>query len=445
MAYTIAGGGSTKALSMDQFFDYLKELEDPDDMRTLYRRVAWHHRCIQLRANGVASVPFDVYDADADPEEDEPVSDTRWDVDLKNVLWEAEAWLSLYGAAFVLKGQNRLAQGTGTISALQMLNAYSMRVVASEDPAKGIKRFEQEVGGKIRVYPPEQIVYFRRWSPETDIHPGVPPAAPGSIPGELVHNMNRWAQAFFQNGAIPAVLLSTEGMVPETERERIKSVWEEMLKGVQKAFRTVILQMGLKPTVISQPIKDLAMPELAEEERFQIASAYGIPLSMLGAKDVNRATAEIDELKFWNENIVPEIQHKIVPTLTSQLFDPLGLQIAFRYSEIEALQQQEIAKAESLAFAYNGLMGPAYEANLVSIDEARAVIDTLLKSAALPGLEDSFTPEDRTPELPVGGQAEGPGSQGDVAENIEQRTKPKAIDPKVSAPSWGHLRISLPN
>jgi len=442
MAYTMVGGGARKALSMDQFFDYLKELEDPDDMRTLYKRVAWHYRCIQLRANAVAGIPFDIYDAGADPDKADPVDESRFPVELENVLWEAEAWLSLYGAAFALKGQNRLARGTNTVSALQMLNAYSMRVVANEEPPFDIVRFEQDVGGDIKRYKPEQIVYFRRWSPETDIHPGVPPASPGSIPGELVHSLNQWAQSFFENGAIPAVMLSTEGMVPEAERERIKAVWREMLQGVRKAFRAIVLQAGLKPTVIGQPIKDLAMPELAEEERFQIASAYGVPLSMLGAKDVNRATAEIDELKFWNENIVPEVRHKIVPTLNLQLFDPLGLQIAFRFQEIEALQQQEIAKAESLAFAYNGLMGPAYEANLVSVDEARAVIDSLLRSANLPGLEESFTPEERVdPAIEVAQMRdrEGPGSSAN-AENMENRTRPKAL-----APSWGHHRISLPN
>lgn len=443
MAYTMVGGGARKALSMDQFFDYLKELEDPDDMRTLYKRVAWHYRCIQLRANAVAGIPFDIYDADADPDEADPVPDTRWDVDLENVLWEAEAWLSLYGAAFALKGQNRLARGTNTVSALQMLNAYSMRVVAKEEPPFNIVRFEQDVGGDIKRYKPEQIVYFRRWSPETDIHPGVPPASPGSIPGELVHSLNQWAQAFFENGAIPAVMLSTEGMVPEVERERIKTVWREMLQGVRKAFRAIVLQAGLKPTVIGQPIKDLAMPELAEEERFQIASSYGIPLSMLGAKDVNRATAEIDELKFWAENIIPEVRHKIVPTLNEQLFDELGMQIAFRFHEIEAMQQREIAKAEALAFAYNGVMGPAYEANLVSVDEARAVIDSLLRSANLPGLEESFTPEVREPVMAPGdngSSAEGPGSQTPMDERVEARTRPKAL-----APQWGHHRISLPN
>ena len=81
----------------------------------------------------------------------------------------------------------------------------------------------------------------------------------------------------FENGAIPAVLLTTQGTVPPAEKERVQSAWQKMFSGVQKAFRTAVLEQGLTPTVIGQPIKDLAMPELESTRREQIMAAFKIP------------------------------------------------------------------------------------------------------------------------------------------------------------------------
>jgi hypothetical protein len=181
------------------------------------------------------------------------------------------------------------------VADLQILNSNTMRVI--EWDADGPTVFEQKVGAKTKRYKAEDVVYFRTFNPANDIGEGVAPSGVGQVPATLVHHANSWASAFFSNGAIPAVLLTTDGAVPPGEKQRIESRWEKMLKGVQKAFKTAVLERGLTPTVIGQPIDDLAMPDLERIAKQQVLAAHQIPIgyaepktNLCRAKDQPRRT-----------------------------------------------------------------------------------------------------------------------------------------------------------
>jgi HK97 family phage portal protein len=362
--------------------------------------------------------------------EDEAGKEFDWDIDMRTTLWTVEAWLCLKAAAYVLKRGNRAG-----LQGLQVLNANSMRVKEYDNDGPTV--FEQRVGTQTKLYKPEEMVYFRTFDPRDDIHEGVAAGQVGLRSGSLVKAANEWAAAFFSNGAIPAVFLTTEGAVPPVEKDRIQTRWEKMLKGVQRAFKTTVLERGLKPTVIGMPIKELAMPELDRSQREQILAAHGIPPGLAEAK-TNRAERDSLQYEFWTHCIIPEEEVWIEPVLNEQLFNPLGLRISFQHKEIEAIQREEIKKAESLAFAITGAILPAYQANTVNVSEVRSWIDAVGKSAGLPPLEENFEPEERVAPQPFGGPAqEGPSTS---AENVENRSRPKA-----QAPVWGHHRISLPS
>jgi hypothetical protein len=122
--------------------------------------------------------------------------------------------------------------------------------------------------------------------------------------------------------------------------------------------------------------------------------------------------------------------------IDEQLLNPMGYRLGYRYKEIEALQRAEIEKAESASFIISGVMLPAYEANVVSVDETRRVVDSILQWTALPALDASFTPEERVqlPMLGAGDEKPPPGA----GEQPGQGPPPKAL-----APAWGRHRVSL--
>jgi len=429
----VLGSKAVSLGDLDEFLDWLVSGEGGATSQELYAAVSWSFWCANLRASSLASVPYGIYPLTLPEGDEDEDNEVEWPYPLETLLWDTEAWMTLLGAAYWLEKRKR-----NQLKGLKVLNANTMKVKTYDED--GPVTFEQRVGTHKRIYPADQIVYFRTFNPKDDINKGVSGGEVGTTAGELIYNANRWAAAFFENGAIPAVMLTTDGAVPPEEKTRIQTVWNRMVEGVTKAFKTVVLERGLTPTVVGTPISDLAMPDLEETKRHQILAAHNIPPG-LGDVKTNRAERDALQWEFWTFSIVPYMRTRITPALNAQLFEPLGLRISFKYSEIEAIQKEEIAKAESLAFVMSGVMLPMYEQNTVSVDEVRRVGNELLIKADLPALDTSFTPEERTP-LQLGDGEEDAGEEDDapneIAANIQNRAAPKA-----PAPEWGAHRVSL--
>jgi hypothetical protein len=161
-------------------------------------------------------------------------------------------------------------------------------------------------------------------------------------------------------------------------------------------------------------------------------AAHRIPPGLAEAK-TNRAERDALQFEFWTQTIKPELNVQIGPVVDKQLLEPMGLRIGFHVNKIEAVQKSEIEKAESASFLVGDVMLPAYEANVVSIDETRRVLDEILQWVDMPALDESFTPEERTPPPML--------SPGEDAEPAPPGENP----PKALPPRWGRHRVSLQN
>jgi len=450
----IVGGGLQKTMTLSEWDIILDRLADGNgdgdiSPQELYKVVAWVFWCVNRRANAVAGMPYLIMPMEVeDDDEDQAV---EFGIDLHKLLWSVEAWLSLKGAAYILKVQQR-----NPPLRLVMLNANTMSVRDWDEYGDPLS-FEQRIGTRRRIFQADEIVYFRTFDPEEDVREGIPPGHVGRKPAALIDAINEYGGAFFRNGAIPAVLLTTDGAIPPGEKERVEGVWNKLMRGVRQQFQTVVLERGLTPTVIGQPNSDLAMPEMDESKRDQILAAHLLPPGL--AKSVT-SRAERDALKAeaYEECYIPECETWIEPTLNDQLFSERNLRLSFQYKQIEVLQKQELEKAEASAFFVSGMMLPAYKENLVSLEETRAVIDAVLLASALPPLDENFEPEERTPPqlLPFTGQEppdeDDEGTDENAPPTAEERIEsrlPKATGserPKVAAPPrWGQYRIGQNN
>jgi len=447
----IVGGGLTKSLTLsdlDEFLDWAVAGGSGNEPQDLYKSVAWSYWCANLRADNVAQVPYLVFPMEVEADEDG--KEVEWGLDLRSTLWRIEMWLVLKAVAYVLKVQ----QGR-ELDRLQVLNPNTMSVKTWDDWGVPVT-FEQRVGARIKTFSIDEMLYFSTFDPSHDLGPGISSAEVGQRAGSLVKNANEWAASFFANGAIPAVMLTTDGSVPTGEKERIESVWAKMLQGVQRAFKTVVLERGLKPTVVGQPVKDLAMPELESSKRMQILAAHKIPPSY-AEPNANRAERMALQAQLWNDCIVPECEIWIEPVLNEYLFNPLGLRLSFQYRSIEAIQQQELDKAEAASFLITGVMKTALAEKIMSQEEARSWVERVGEWSDMPPLDPNWKPEEPEPippqlaaanQQPPEEQAEegGPGTITPADERIENRL-PKATDghPKATAPEWGRHRVSLQN
>jgi phage portal protein BeeE len=425
-AAIVGGVHGTKAVSLqdvDNFLDWLVGGEG-DKPQDLYQAVAYIFWCTRLRANNIARVPYWILPME--DEDDDEERQVEFGIDLRPFLWMAEAWLTLKGAAYWLKLLERR-----TLDDLQVLNANTMSVKAW-DAWGNATSFEQRVGVSRQTFTADEVVYFRTWNPRNDIREGIASGAVAQRPGALIKNANEWAAAFFENGAIPAVLLTTEGAVPPVEKTRIESAWQKMFQGVQRAFKTAVLERGLTPTVVGQPIKDLAMPQLEQSRRIQILAAHDLPPGLADPK-TNRAERDALQFELWDQHLIPYIETFVEPVVNKQLLEPLGLRLSFQYQQLEALQEKELQKAESMAFAIGGVILPAYKEGTVNVAEVRSWIDSVGQAAGLPPLDENWEPEEPEPMPPqlVAAQAQSAQEEPEttpIEERIEGQLSKAILD-----------------
>lgn len=298
-----------------------------------YAQVPWLYRCVQLRANALSVVPRSY-------RKGETAIEYPLDYQMPRLLWLTEAALCIYGAAYWLKMRNR-----ANVEGYRWLVPTSIKVLTDED--KGLTGFERRPGSTTVIkYKPEDLVYF--WQPnlKAEVGPGVSPVSAALTAAHLGEYANLFAEGFFKRGAIPATLLVVEGNPPPQELERLETWWRRMLQGVRHAWETVAVRASVKPQIIGQPVKDLAMPELTSVARQQIAVALGIPQTLI-EDAANYATASEHRVEFYENTVAPECE-LIQSVLNEQVFKSQGQEFAFTIQDLDVMQEDEAKRAASL-------------------------------------------------------------------------------------------------
>lgn len=302
---------------------------------TAYLEVAWVRRCVELRSNALMGIPVKVYRGDNEIEYE--FADL-----LPRLLWLTEAALQIYGAAYWGRKKNVLGVDRG----YKWLLPSSIKPVLTVE--QGLTGFERRLPNRepigVKV---EDLVYF--WSPAlgAEVGPGEGWVRTVLTEAGIVYHTDEFASAFFERGAIPALVLSVDGSPPRAEMDRLESWWRRMLSGVKNAFETVAVAAVVKPQVIGYPTKDLAMPELAGLVRQQICAAAGVPQTML-EDAANYATAVEQHQTFYSETVIPEAT-MIMAALNEQVFRPQGMECKLDWQSLDIFQEDEAERSEALA------------------------------------------------------------------------------------------------
>jgi HK97 family phage portal protein len=310
--------------------------------REAYRRVPMVYRCVNLRADAIASVPFVI-------ERNGQATEWPFETDLQTLIKETEKSLLLRGAAYWVKQYN----GRALVS-FQQLNAWTVRMRFNEQSYNpmnpmGALSFEQNIHGK--TYGPwaaDQMLYFRESSMDDDMGPGLAATEVAMQAAQLAHYVERFASAFFEHGAQPVTIISMPADTAEPEFKRFMQNWVQRFTGVLNSFRTAFVRGGdIKAQVITPAIKDLMLTELTNSTTTTMSTTFGVPRTMLEASAANYATANSDRQSFWRETIIPRLplfEH----VLNTQLLNPLGYDFRFNPEALEVMQADEAARASSL-------------------------------------------------------------------------------------------------
>ena len=222
-----------------------------------------------------------------------------------------------------------------------------------------------------KIYPREQMVYFRGYSPDSQ--------DAGVSPLEALRRVLReeWTsgemrEQIMRNGARMSGYLLRPKDAPDwsdTARERFRKAWQSQYAGSGPgAGGTPILEDGMTFTAVSQTAKDLQYVEARKLTREEVASAYHVPPPMVGLLD-NATFSNIteqhkmlyqDTLGPWLTMIAEEIELQLIPD-----FEPVPDRFYVEFNLREKLSGSFEERADAIQKAVGG--------PTMTVNEARAL------------------------------------------------------------------------
>jgi HK97 family phage portal protein len=299
-----------------------------------YAKVPLIFRSTRIRCNALLKLPLYLYRDDETTEADYP-----FEFPLRKLLWNTRAAGLLTGAGYVLKRSNRVM-----VKEVDWLNPTTMQV--RWDAATSQRIFDQYIMGQhYGPWAEEELVYIREFTLRDDIAPGDCPASVALQDARLSHYLTRFAASFFEKGAMPVTLLTSEDGFG-TQTEEVQNFYRRAMQGLKNAWRVLAVRArGVQFHTPQNPLKDLATPELREQARKDVALAFEIPVTLLD-DDANYATAKEHKRGFYDETVIPDAE-VFAEEFNTQLFHPLGLHLAFKPNEMDLYQDDERESAQA--------------------------------------------------------------------------------------------------
>ena len=330
-------------------WQYLRGGSGAGDLAKFHRAVPWLFRGVDLRADAVADMPFVVLRGRGqDAQEVDNSKDWQNAVGFlphpRDLLWLVEAALVVWGYCY-------LEQGRNVARRLRELRYLLPTTVQPEiDPERGLTGFQRRGGPGSPMLRVQDVCYF--WAPDPFVELGPPQSSPAQAAlgaAGVLYNVDEFAAAFFARGAIKGTLLAVKGNPPEQEKKRIKSWWERLFTGIKNAWSDAVVNAdSVTPVVVGEGLESLEKSDLTRAKREDVATALGIPHTMLFSDAANYATAERDTLNFYDTTIKPECAF-IEEVLNAQVFDPQGYRLQFQPEALPVYQEDEQQRSASLA------------------------------------------------------------------------------------------------
>jgi hypothetical protein len=184
--------------------------------------------------------------------------------------------------------------------------------------------------------------------------------------------------------------------------------------GVKNAFGAQVINAeAITPVVVGEGMKELENVTIGQEKREDISIAVGIPMSILFANAANYATSQQDELNYLTKTIIPDCEF-IAAVLNEQLWEPLGLHMNFLPETLDAMQEDETARAASLQQLVNSGVPLLMAMDLLGYeleDEQRAALEQAEKDKQARAEEARRRLEQKPPEQSPQSGEEKPAEQ----------------------------------
>jgi len=346
----LLNNGEVKSLNNPHLLEWLKA-GDATNPQGAYFASAWAFRAIQLRAEAVASAPLKLYDAEGEEIEEHALLyllDTVNEEWNKSDLWKyVESALSVFGNAYILK-----ARTGGQVRELYYLNPAT--VTPKIEGARIVSFERRAANGIAERYDRGDVISFRSgYDPNSDLL-GVSPLRFALQAAFGEKNTEKYLSAFFANGAIPGLILTTDGKLHQSDFARIIDAINRMFRRSDNAHKAGVFDSGLKPTTVGYNMKDLALPDVRAAVHQTISTALGVPELLISPTNAADLTpVDVAQKLFYQNSIVPRwayLQEVLNVELVGEYPDlaNAGAELWFDYDDLPAFAENTDAKVERL-------------------------------------------------------------------------------------------------
>lgn len=243
----------------------------------IYRRQHWVRTCVDKRAALLARLPLKVYrhdDLNRPEEYGDPYARllARPNPKLSRFwfwLW-VQATYDIYGEAFIGKLRDR----GGRPYELCLLHPTAMH---EDDERDGRIMWEFD-NGKVRLsnIPDEDLVHFRTYNPDS-LCRGMSKLESLRSTLENEDAALRAQSSFWRNGARPGVALTHPGVLSKPAADRLKLQWDQVAAGADNTGRTVVLEEGMKPEILSLTAEEAAYIDSRKLNREEVVAGFDMP------------------------------------------------------------------------------------------------------------------------------------------------------------------------
>lgn len=315
------------------------------DVKDAYKEHPWVYAAVRSIAMALASVPFRLHTGPP-TETNEITAGPIWKLFHRPnphmsrfQLWEATVTylLAAGGECYWLLEdiENRVPREIWPLGRDRL-----MPIIDRENHAiVGFK--STEAVAEPQIFSTDEIIYFRLFNPH-DYFRGLSPLDAAQDTVNADHLCDIFQQALFLNGADVGGVLTSDEVLNEEDRRRIRAEWEDRHQGPAKMGRLAVISGGLDYTQLEVSNKELQAVELREWHRDEILSAYKVPKTEVSVfESLNFATARVADRAFWTKTVLPLMRY-IEDVLRTDFFAqvPGTVHGAFDTGTVMALQEQ---------------------------------------------------------------------------------------------------------
>lgn len=225
---------------------------------------------------------------------------------------------------------------------LYHLPAINMEI--APDAKTFVKEYTYDSTTKFK---PDEIIHFKDLSNDS-IYRGSSRLKSATDSINTLYKMQDFQKSFFENGAVPGMVFTTENTLGQAAKEKTIQYWMQRYNPKTGARRPMIVDSGLKPVPISTAnFKDMDFDASIDKHNTKILNALGVPKVLFDGG--NNANISPNLRLFYLETVLP-----VVRSFTSAVERYFGYDIDAITSNVSALQPELKDVAAYLTSLVNG-------------------------------------------------------------------------------------------